>query len=527
MKFQFYSLLFLFFGLKVSAFSQSCYYVLADLMKVTTSFSETQVESNACSLIASLPSEIQTSFKVIVIGDYRFWSDYKQGVESWRQLIPSLALDNSDYYLLLFRGMNSTGQVLPCKAILKLPTTGIFNCLTSNNVSAIERRIESKMDATFKNPSSFREAEFEGINELKKIVEEIKNGNCCTTDPEIIKKELESLGFIGIPCKIRSTSTIIAPNLRNAVSVYDFANVSIELDNEIFELNSKVGEIVNGQQSQGLNSIGYITDNNSFCNPNEFNFVRTEFQQDLEDGDIWMHIWTNTEKTEDILYLKVEQFKIKIHSLDLYTQHTLINLKNKGNYPEEYLAKFETLIRSDFETDKHEIYFCLDNLALGTTYDNTNGLQFVQKELSSDYLFDKNFGLPGSKSGFILTKVLAFINNTVNFFTYKYPWPPTEPFNTPAALFRNSVSDFIKKSVPFDIKPKEFLDFTGSVLKNINNEFANGATWRIGWKEGWMFSKPATVRILRLHPTSFENKALNLEIKSRPVADIKISIFYW
>ena len=64
-------------------------------------------------------------------------------------------------------------------------------------------------------------------------------------------------------------------------------------------------------------------------------------------------------------------------------------------------------------------------------------------------------------------------------------------------------------------------------MKNINNEFANGATWRIGWKEGWMFSKPATVRILRLHPTSFENKALNLEIKSRPVADIKISIFYW
>lgn len=217
----------------------------------------------------------------------------------------------SDYYLLIAKQSSPEGIYTKFWVDIKLPETEEFVCLTESFRPLITEKVRQKIEESYiQNGRShyfYPQAEIAGMQELKRIVNNIKNGQCCDFEADEILEVLNGTGFVGYPCVISGQLGARPGQGQNrSVTITDYAELDFEMNGIEINSNQVLSDLLSSLSGQGN---GYITKNENFCDNNKFDEVRDSYEANLDDYDIWYHIWDNpNEGEDDIVFIKSEKF---------------------------------------------------------------------------------------------------------------------------------------------------------------------------------------------------------------------------
>jgi hypothetical protein len=295
--------------------AQNCHIEKTDVSGFNTADFQGVLETAACDLRNSFPSEFANQFKVVEYGLYMLTPSTIDGIPPMFERTKLDASAESPYYLLVTKQSDTHGLYTKFLVDVKLPETGIFTCLTPTSRNLINERIrfaiEGKYTQLGRAPFQYAEAIISGMNELKSVITNINNGICCETDPEKIYNVLVNTGFASFPCKILpNTAARPSGNTagRSTGEVLDFAYLDIEEAGVPNDINGSLSQIISGLASAGLSAKGYITKNENFCDSSKFEIARTQYSVSLNDFDVWFHLWKNPDNSgDDILFVKSEK----------------------------------------------------------------------------------------------------------------------------------------------------------------------------------------------------------------------------
>jgi hypothetical protein len=297
-------------------YGQNYYVRLSDVSGLTPTQAQLDsLESAACRLRDSLPTAFQSAFKVYDFGFYLHNETMVGGYPEAFQKAIDLAQAGSPYYLLFGKQTDKNGVYTRFWVDLKLPTTGIFTCLTPITRSLITEQIRFVVDEKYtkdgRSSNLYSDAIIVGIKELKAKITNIYSGICCESDPKKIYNVLINQGFASFSCKILSNSAAITSNNTAGKSmgeVLDFAYLDIEEAGAPNDINSSLKQIISGLVGAGLISKGYITKNENICDSSKFEIARNLYSASLTDFDVWFHLWKNPDNSgDDILFVKSEK----------------------------------------------------------------------------------------------------------------------------------------------------------------------------------------------------------------------------
>jgi hypothetical protein len=290
----------------------SCYQRLEDASGVIPAAARlSELEQAACRLIDSLPAAYQDSFKVFSGGFYLHQEHTGGGFPDAFQRLIDVAAAQSTYYLLFGKQTDKDGMYTRFWVDLKLPEIEEFECLTESFPPLITEKIRHKIEESYnQNGRShyfYPQAEIAGMQELKRIVNNIKNGQCCDFEAGEIFEVLNGMGFVGYPCVISGQLGARPGQGQNrSVTITDYAELDFEMDGMEINSNQVLSDLLANLSNQGN---GYITKNESFCDNNKFDEVKGNYEANLDDYDIWYHIWDNpNEGEDDIVFIKSERF---------------------------------------------------------------------------------------------------------------------------------------------------------------------------------------------------------------------------
>ena len=256
-------------------YGQNCYVRLSDVSGITPTQAQLDsLESTACRLRDSLPSEFQSAFKVYDFGFYLHNETMVGGYPEAFQKAIDLAQAGSPYYLLFGKQTDKNGVYTRFWVDLKLPDTGSFECLTPSKKSVIKETVRLKTEGSYVELGSksihYGEAEIAGMNYLKTIFNSILSGNCCLITRSEIDGILLSKGFDKVPARFAEipVSAKPGPNQQRMTGlVQNYANLLCEVQGidgfEDFEY--AIGNDIANAVNAGINAKGYITKNQNFC----------------------------------------------------------------------------------------------------------------------------------------------------------------------------------------------------------------------------------------------------------------------
>ncbi|MEY3241258.1 MAG: hypothetical protein RIR11_2696 [Bacteroidota bacterium] len=165
--------------------AQSCYVRLFDASGIEpTQYQLTALETAACRLRDSLPTAFQNSFKVYDFGFYLQNENMVGGYPEMFQTAITQVETQSQYYLLFGKQTDKTGIYTKFWYALKMPTTAQFSCMIDLQREVYKKRVETKTNKKYAENQNayfkYHEAEISGIEELIKIINEIKD--CCVAN---------------------------------------------------------------------------------------------------------------------------------------------------------------------------------------------------------------------------------------------------------------------------------------------------------------------------------------------------------
>jgi hypothetical protein len=292
--------------------SQNCYQSFFDASGVQLSQQELAVlENTACRLIDSMPLVYQDSFKVFDIGFYLL-NEVTSGYPAAFQKAIEQAKATSKYYLLFGRQTDKLGINTKFWVDLRLPESDIFNCL--DTVSTFRDKISVKYDLIAnvihkknnKISQLYPLAEIGTIDSLINFIAKTRvccyvsgqkrdpncSTNCIFTD-EQIKADLLSKGFVGLPIGVTIAGF-------QSFNQYDYSRATFNGTN-MAQLLNQVTNGLNGEQVRT-----FVTDNQNYCLSNDFDKVLVDYNTNLEDFDVWFHIYQTESQT--LLFCKFDWY---------------------------------------------------------------------------------------------------------------------------------------------------------------------------------------------------------------------------
>ncbi len=291
----------------------SPYYVkLDDASGFNTAPYQDSLEAHAQALNLALPEAFRSQFRVYDFGFYlhqEVTDGYPDVFEKKRAEIAAI----TPYYLIFGKQTDKTGIYTKFWVDLNLPVNS-FECLTLSYYSIITEKVRYKVGQNYEQNgrtcSSYSEAEIAGMQEFIRIINNIKNGQCCDFEPEEILEVLNGMGFVGYHCIISEQPGARPLQDQNASAIVtDHAGLNFEMYGITINSNQILSDLIANLLGQGFSSDGYITKNENLCDNNKFDEVRESYEANLNDYDIWYHVWDNPiEGEDDIVFIKSEKF---------------------------------------------------------------------------------------------------------------------------------------------------------------------------------------------------------------------------
>ncbi len=291
----------LFLGLNATFFAQlnaqSCYVRLFDASGITpTQYQLDALENAACRLRDSLPTAFQNQFKVYDFGFYLHNENMIGGYPEMFQTAITQVETQSQYYLLFGKQTDPNGIYTKFWYALKMPTTAQFSCMTALQREVYKKRVEVKTNEKYAANQNayftYHEAEIAGIQELTKIISEIKD--CCVANrngvaersagcdgcsDEVASQLFQLQGFEKVNLNI---STAAFANINTAkIKDYSFHKVSVGgqtdylgeiMDSQVEEYNQwfSVNLLITSYPSLCIDSISG-SNLDAFRNKEDFN----------------------------------------------------------------------------------------------------------------------------------------------------------------------------------------------------------------------------------------------------------------
>ena len=222
------SLIWLTLLISISSYSQNCYQLKRDPLGYDRNY-VADVESIACEIDQELGTNGQ--FKAF---DYAVWTmmiPTFDGTDATLNGYFSEAMNSVPYFINIVKIPASSPTIKEFYIDLSLPKTGAFQCLDESKILLIEQLVKGKMDAKLNsNLFNLGISIREGLLELKRIIQLVKSGNCCPSDPEAIKQILAQRGYKPFNCNLLGVPTLRDNTQGGARStdVEDYVNIDID-----------------------------------------------------------------------------------------------------------------------------------------------------------------------------------------------------------------------------------------------------------------------------------------------------------
>ncbi|MEZ4911185.1 MAG: hypothetical protein R2774_10030 [Saprospiraceae bacterium] len=296
----------LFFGFV--GFAQTCYQLKSDPLGYNRDYIS-EVEPIACEIDQELGTNGQ--FKAF---DYAVWSmmiPTFDGTDATLNGFLAEAKNASTYFINIVKIPASSPTIKEFYIDLSLPKSGIFQCLDESKILLIEQLVKGKMDAKLNsNLFNLGIPIREGLLELKRIIQLVKSGNCCPSDPEAIKQILAQRGYKPFNCNLLGVPTL-RDNTQGgtrSTDVEDYANIDIDYQGQTLGSTAFLQTELSKLAILNLPAKGYITHNGNFCN-NIFDQVANSLNANKTDYDIHWHLWDNPDPNgQDLLFEKMTNY---------------------------------------------------------------------------------------------------------------------------------------------------------------------------------------------------------------------------
>jgi hypothetical protein len=264
------------------------------------------------------------------------------------------------------------------KINLKLPNIGTPGCMDETKVTLLESRIANTINDKIKASSGLIDARTfkAGLDVLYSAVKDVKGGNCCPFTDDEVKKMLVDAGFnyITLP-----TNTIFT-NSTNKYNSDDYAKLIYNGDN----IASKLNYFASGFPSSSSYHT-YITSNYSICSNTDFVNVKKSYELNLDDFDVWFHIFVSQNGSESLIFCKNEMYA----NVNIPFTGTLPSFQNNGNTESTTVDNYLTL-----DPETNELYYSNEFAKLPTYIDEAElpfdkGAPYFTVTSTSDNEFNK------------------------------------------------------------------------------------------------------------------------------------------
>ncbi len=235
-------------------YGQNCYVRLSDVSGITPTQAQLDsLESTACRLRDSLPSEFQSAFKVYDFGFYLHNETMVGGYPEAFQKAIDLAQAGSPYYLLFGKQTDKNGVYTRFWVQIKLPVSGGFYCLSQETpnfnfdlshkyqVVTNSYYLENKVE-----PEFYHKPEQNTMEQLATQIgkttrccsQNVKICDICLLTPKEIRNYLEGQGYTATPIKILNANAAKKNSTQNKPMLSRIASLcsditSIEIDGKI------------------------------------------------------------------------------------------------------------------------------------------------------------------------------------------------------------------------------------------------------------------------------------------------------
>lgn len=312
------SLVWLILVLGINGYSQNCYQLKTDPLGYDRNYLS-DVESIACEIDLELGTNGQ--FKAF---DYAVWTmmiPTFDGTDATLNGYFSEAMNSAPYFINIVKIPASSPTIKEFYIDLSLPKTEAFQCLDESKILLIEQLVKGKMDAKLNsNLFNLGIPIKEGLQELKRIIQQVKSGNCCPSDPETIKQILAQRGYKSFNCTLLGIPAIRDDQKggNRSSDIEDYANIDILFQGQTLGASNHLKSELSKLTLLNLPAKGYITHNGNFCN-NIFEQVSNSFKSNYTDYDIHWHLWDNPDPNgQDLLFEKMTNY-------DAYLEKTVLD----------------------------------------------------------------------------------------------------------------------------------------------------------------------------------------------------------
>ena len=277
---------------------QNCYQKLTDVSGIDHSASQSQIESAACELRDSLPSNFQNGFNVYDGGFYIHMEHfngfgYPEGFEKLKQDA------TSPYYLLVGKQNESRGLYTRFWVDVKLPDITSDGCIPNLNAEAsnlVEYVLEREFNKSGRSHYSYPSALITAIEALNEYISNAKV--CCQNggdvaqciecnNPDNIAAKLLSWGFVQENIQNigdYSGSTNFPPE------IVDHANLLFTVNNlTAVDIPASYIDQIPVYQAKGLTTKIYITKDENVCT-SVWQTIQDEIENSPADVIFWHHI---------------------------------------------------------------------------------------------------------------------------------------------------------------------------------------------------------------------------------------------
>lgn len=312
-------------------YSQECYINLVDASGIDMSEYQTELETKACELRESFPSEYQSQFNVYDFGFYSLNENMQGGFQGvWDKMLNKVKAQ-SKYYLLIGRQPPDSKGNTKTWVDLKIPEEWLLKCFDPAYVKVLKTTIKNK----FNNLSSsgaydFADVQIEGMQFMAEKISylsdccqpNLRSGNSCEgcVTSKDVYNELINLGFTPFAlCDIQNpdvttdqsclcssdapTATKSTKNTsrRSASEITDLAAHTITVDGQAINLENQLSKFAG--EISGQDFSGFITKNSTFCTPQTF----ADFEARYQESSIaaWIHVFEVPDSLgQDVLFVK-------------------------------------------------------------------------------------------------------------------------------------------------------------------------------------------------------------------------------
>jgi hypothetical protein len=238
------------------------------------------------------------------------------GVEQMRLRAKTQSEAESQYFLLIMKQSSSEGLYTKFFVEIKLPTVGVFACLSNSKQKLLAEKIRLEMEKEYNKtnrvPYLYAQAESRGMEVMKNTIEQIVQGNCCVMTPEEIRNMFREKSFAAVPVEIQPPSATKPEKIQARSNNYivDYANLTILANGTPYDIenNFNIGyfDFLN---SQGKTSKIFVTKNSNFCDSltSIYSEITSEFASSSHIFTGWYHIWENPNPAKpDTLYSMIK-----------------------------------------------------------------------------------------------------------------------------------------------------------------------------------------------------------------------------